>query len=183
MNEASIEDSEDLRKALQHAVNKIIFAEDRIHNTRTSVSALDALTELTFQYATKSLIPDLYAFSTHANRKSTIVPDDVAMVLRKLPLDQLEEFKSSFCSSSSSSGGGGKVTATNKNSLKSNSNSNGKIHSKTKPITKTKSITAAVGRRRKRNDELSLSPSSSSDDEYSSSGGMLSCSKPSSTAL
>jgi hypothetical protein len=123
MNEATIDDSEDLRKALQHAVNKIIFAEDRIQNTRTSVSALDALTELTFQYATKSLIPDLYSFSTHANRKSTIVPDDVAMVLRKLPLDQLEEFKRNFCSSS------GKVTANNKNTSKSNSNSNlnGKI--------------------------------------------------------
>ena len=97
------DDSDDLRKSLQHAVSKIIFEEDRKHNTRTSPSAMSTLSELVFQYATKSLIPDLYAFSLHASRKSSITPDDVALVLRKLPSDQLEEFKMNFCTAGSSS--------------------------------------------------------------------------------
>ena len=85
MNEATTGDEmEDLRKALQLAVCKIIFEEDREQGTRATQSAIAAMTELTFQYATKSLIPDLYTFSTHANRKSTICPDDVAVALRKL---------------------------------------------------------------------------------------------------
>jgi len=142
MNDTATDDSEDFRKALQHIICKIIIEEDRAHDSRTTPSAISALTELTFQYATKSLIPDLYAFSTHANRKSTIAPDDVAMALRKLPLDQLEEFKMNFCGS---------------NKL------NGKIDNK-----KKSSSTTTAGRRDKRNDkefELSSSSSSSSDDE------------------
>lgn len=146
MNDTAAYDPEDFRKALQHVICKIIFEEDRAHGTRTTPSAISALTELTFQYATKSLIPDLYAFSTHANRKSTIVPDDVAMVLRKLPSDQLEEFKMNFC--------GG--------------NKDGKIDNK-----KKSSSTTTAGRRGKSNDkgmELSSSSSSSSDDENDEGG-------------
>jgi histone H3/H4 len=91
---------EDLRKALQHSVLKIILQEDRLHQTRTSMDAISALTELTFQFAAKALVPDLYAFSTHANRKSTISAEDVALVLRKLPPRQMDAFKSVFCRSS-----------------------------------------------------------------------------------
>ena len=89
---------DDLRKALQLAVSKIIIEADREHDTRTSHSAMSALSELVFQYATKSLIPDLYAFSSHANRKYVITPDDVALVLRKLPSEQLDPFRRNYCS-------------------------------------------------------------------------------------
>ena len=89
---------DDLRKALQLAVSKIIIEADREHDTRTSHSAMSALSELVFQYATKSLIPDLYAFSSHANRKYVITPDDVALVLRKLPPEQLDLFRRNYCS-------------------------------------------------------------------------------------
>ena len=92
------EDVDDLRKALQLAVSKIIIEADREHHTRTSHSAMSALSELVFQYATKSLIPDLYAFSSHANRKYVITPDDVALVLRKLPSEQLDSFRRNYCS-------------------------------------------------------------------------------------
>ena len=92
------DDKDDLRKALQLAVSKIIFEADREHDTRTSHSAISALSELVFQYATKSLIPDLYAFSSHANRKYVITPDDVALVLRKLPPEQLDLFRRNYCS-------------------------------------------------------------------------------------
>ena len=92
------EDVDDLRKALQLAVSKIIIEVDREHHTRTSHSAMSALSELVFQYATKSLIPDLYAFSSHANRKYVITPDDVALVLRKLPSEQLDPFRRNYCS-------------------------------------------------------------------------------------
>lgn len=59
------EDVDDLRKALQLAVSKIIIEADREHHTRTSHSAMSALSELVFQYATKLLIPDLYTPFRH----------------------------------------------------------------------------------------------------------------------
>ena len=158
MNEATVatgNEMEDLRKALQLAVCKIIFEEDREQGTRATQSAIAAMTELTFQYATKSLIPDLYTFSTHANRKSTICPDDVAVALRKLQPDQLEAFKRNFCRSGSKSSS----SKTNNNTTVSyNTNEeNGKRKA------------TSVGRRRKRNEAevllLSSSSSSSDDDE------------------
>lgn len=143
MNQATGEETEDLRKALQLAVCKIIFDEDHEQGTRTTHGAISALTELTYQYATKSLIPDLYTFSTHANRKSTISPDDVAVALRKLQPDQLKAFKRKFCRSKNS-------TAT----IQKENDDNGKR------------ISTAGGRRRKRNETevLSLSSSSCSSD-------------------
>ena len=152
MNGTAVEELEDLRKSLQHAICKIIFAEDRQHGTRTSQSALSALSELTFHYAVKSFIPDLYTFSNHANRKSTIAPDDVAIVLRKLPSDQLAGFKENFCN--------GKSFGKNPSILQSTNPSNRKLDSRTKAT--------ANGRRRKRNKidvGLSSSSSSFSDDE------------------
>lgn len=133
-------DGKELRKALQLAVCKIIFDEDRKLGTRTTQSAIAALAELTYQYATKSLIPDLYTFSTHANRKSTISPDDVAVVLRKIQPDQLEAFKRQFCR------GGTKAS---KNTVANeNDESGGKV--------------GTGGRRRKRGETEVLSWSSSS---------------------
>ena len=154
MNESSLvgDETKDLRKALQFAVCKIIFREDREQGTRTTESAIAALTELTFQYATKSLIPDLHIFSTHANRKSTISPDDVVVALRKLQPDQLEAFKRNFCR------GGSKVASSrnNSSSLVNNGNEENK-----------KTSVATAGRRRKRNETevLSLSSSSTSSDD------------------
>jgi hypothetical protein len=152
MNEATGDEMEDLRKALQLAVCKIIFEEDREQGTRATQSAIAAMTELTFQYATQSLIPDLYTFSTHANRKSTICPDDVAVALRKLQPDQLEAFKRNFCRS------GSKISSSKNNTTVSyNANEeNSKIKA------------TSVGRRRKRNEAevLSLSASSSSSEDH-----------------
>jgi histone H3/H4 len=79
----------DIRSALQMAILQIVIPEDRIHRTKTTMGAVRALTELVYQYTTKSLGADLHQFSNHANRKSTIAPEDVALVLRKLP--QLQE--------------------------------------------------------------------------------------------
>lgn len=142
----------DLRKALELAVCKIVFDEDSEQGTRTTRSAIAALTELTFQYATKSLIPDLYIFSTHANRKSTISPDDVAVVLRKLQPDQLETFKRNFCRC-------GKKTLSSKSNaaIIFNGNEDGR-----------RKLAITAGRRRKRNETevLSLSSSTSSCDDY-----------------
>jgi histone H3/H4 len=83
----------DIRSALQMAILQIVIPQDRIHRTQTTMGAVRALTELVYQYTTKSLGPDLHQFSNHANRKSTIAPEDVALVLRKLPLlqEQLEQ--------------------------------------------------------------------------------------------
>lgn len=78
-----------LRSSLQMAILQIVIPQDRIHRTKTTTGAIRALTELVYQYTTKSLAPDLHQFSNHANRKSTIAPEDVALVLRKLP--QLQE--------------------------------------------------------------------------------------------
>jgi histone H3/H4 len=150
MNKATRDEIEDLRRALQLAVCKIIFEEDREQGTRTTQGAISALTELTFQYATKSLVPDLYTFSTHANRKSTITPDDVAVALRKLQPDQLEAFKKNFCR------GNSKTTSSKNNSTTENN----------------KRKAAPTGRQRKRSEAeiLSLSSSSSSSDDYESAG-------------
>ncbi len=145
---------EDLRKSLQLAVCKIVFGEDRKQGTRTTQSAIAALTELTYQYATKSLVPDLYTFSTHANRKSTISPEDVALVLRKIQPDQLEAFKNNFCR------GGGKGSTSSKNAT-------GQLYNENDG----KRSTTTAGRRRKRSetDVLSLSSSSSSSSDESES--------------
>jgi len=155
-DESNDEMQEDLRKALQLAVCKIVFDEDHKQGTRTSQSAISALTELTYQYATKSLVPDLHSFSTHANRKSTISPDDVALVLRKIEPDELESFKSSFCR------GGGKGGSKNTTSYYENNGKRG---------------ATIAGRRRKRGetDVLSLSSSSSSsdDDDLGKKGSMV----------
>ena len=152
MNEATVDKMEDIRKALQLAVCRIIFDEDREQGTRTTPDAVTALTELTFQYATKSLVPDLYTFSTHANRKSTISPDDVAVALRKLQPDQVEAFKKDFCRN-------GNKTAPSKGYSSNTRNRKEDVGYK-------KSATT-IGNRRKRKESevLSLSSSSSSSDD------------------
>ena len=146
-------DEKELRKALQLAVCKIVFDEDRKVGTRSTQGAIAALTELTYQYATKSLVPDLYMFSTHANRKSTISPDDVALVLRKIDPDHLEAFQQQFYRG----GGTGKAYVGSKSTTANEKNPGGK---RTSP-----------GRRRKRDETdvllLSSSSSSSEDDDES----------------
>lgn len=109
-----------VRAALQAAVFHIVLAQDRANGTRTTSGAVRALTELLFQYTQRCLAPDLYAFSSHAGRKSTISPEDVALVLRKLP-EQLELF-------------------TNKclNHQKNNSKSRGRSSSPIAPLNKRK---------------------------------------------
>lgn len=159
-------ETEDLRKALQHAIFKIILQEDRHHQTRTSMDAISALTELTFQYATKALVPDLYAFSTHANRRSTIAADDVALALRKLPPRQVDAFKSVFCR------GGANASSTDNNTMNRNRTSDGtnknataRRHSKSSRSTNNEPSSAS---RRNRNEivlSLSSSSSSSAEDE------------------
>lgn len=142
-------ETEGLRKALQFAVCQIIWDQDRKQGTRTTPDAISALTELAFQYATKSLIPDLYAFSTHANRKSTISPDDVALVLRKLSSDQSEAFKKDFCSGTG------------------NKSAGMASKSRTGDSRKRSAVVRTAGRRSKRSetDVLPLTSSSSSSEE------------------
>mmetsp|Transcript_15011 Transcript_15011/g.34645 ORF Transcript_15011/g.34645 Transcript_15011/m.34645 type:complete len:412 (-) Transcript_15011:1753-2988(-) len=166
-------DTGDVRKALQHAVCQIIWEQDRQDGTMTTPSAIAALTELTFQYATKSLIPDLYAFSTHANRKSTISCDDVALALRKLGPDRLKDFKRDFCS-----GSGSKTTSTK-------GNNNFCVAVRNRKQYKMGKSAAASGPRRKSNQadiqslgstshsssSLSLSSSSPDEDDYGDSRG------------
>ncbi|CAJ1965159.1 unnamed protein product [Cylindrotheca closterium] len=84
-DESDNKETRDVRAALQMAVLQIIIKEDRIHRTRTTPGAIRALSELVYQYVTNRLAPDLYQFSDHASRKSTIAVDDVALVLRKVP--------------------------------------------------------------------------------------------------
>jgi uncharacterized protein with von Willebrand factor type A (vWA) domain len=63
-------------------------------------SAITALTELTYLYATTSLANDLEAFSQHAGRR-TITPEDVQLVARKNPdnlLSKLQDFANSALS-------------------------------------------------------------------------------------
>ncbi|KAG7346531.1 CENP-S protein [Nitzschia inconspicua] len=150
----------DLRIALQHAVCKIVLQQDRVLKTRTSPAAINALTELTFQYITKAMVPDLYAFSTHGNRKSSISPEDVALMLRKLPSNIMEQFRADFCNSNTS-------TTNNSNKARRNSNQNNgekrkqsRQHSPpmedTRPVVTTKP--------RKRGLSLTMSPSSEDSD-------------------
>lgn len=91
-----------LAKALQFKVGTLCRQEeDQEHqgstqkkNIRMSQSAIIALTELTYHYATKCLGPDLIQFSQHANRK-TITVDDVKLAARRNPngaLDSLQNF-------------------------------------------------------------------------------------------
>lgn len=91
-----------LAKALQFKVGTLCRQEeDEEHqgstqkkNIRMSQSAIVALTELTYHYATKCLGPDLIQFSQHANRK-TINVDDVKLAARRNPngvLDSLQNF-------------------------------------------------------------------------------------------
>lgn len=84
-NDNNDKEARDVRAALQMAVCQIIVKEDRVNRTRTTSEAIRALTELVYQYAIHRLAPDLYQFSNHANRKSTIAVDDVALILRKVP--------------------------------------------------------------------------------------------------
>lgn len=58
-----------------------------------STQAVAALSELIYQYATKSLSNDLLAFSRHANRR-TITLEDVLLMARKDP--QLQEKLQTF---------------------------------------------------------------------------------------
>ena len=89
--------SEDLRKALQSAVIGICEMEEENEENASSSgiavsgSAINAITELTFLYATTSLARDLDAFATHAGRQ-TITDADVKLVARKNPdiLEKLE---------------------------------------------------------------------------------------------
>eukprot|EP00536_Pseudo-nitzschia_multiseries_P011164 jgi/Psemu1/28049/gm1.28049_g len=165
----------DLRKALQHAVCQIIWEQDRQDNTRTTQSAIAALTELTFQYATKSLIPDLYAFSTHAGRKSTISSDDVALALRKLGPDRLEGFKRDFCS-----GNGNKTTSAKESSFA--------VGVRNRKHEKMGKIASIPGSRRKSNQTeiqplLSLSTSSEDEDGYGGSSDKKGIRKQNSLAV
>jgi hypothetical protein len=91
-----------VRAALQMAILQIMIPQDRIHRTRTTPGAIRALTELVFQYTVNSLGPDLYFFSNHANRKSTIAPEDVALILRKIPHLQ-EKLQAEFGSATTAS--------------------------------------------------------------------------------
>mmetsp|Transcript_507 Transcript_507/g.764 ORF Transcript_507/g.764 Transcript_507/m.764 type:complete len:286 (-) Transcript_507:597-1454(-) len=103
--------SGDLHNALHLAVGKICCREDmaakelastststtaaQAPHTETSKDAIEALTQMTFHYATKCLAKDLVAFCKHANRK-TITVDDVKLVARKNPRGLLESLEG-FC--------------------------------------------------------------------------------------
>jgi len=65
------------------------------HTFRMSQSAIAALTELTYHYATKCLGPDLIKFSQHGNRK-TINVDDVKLAARRNPNGVLDSLKT-YC--------------------------------------------------------------------------------------
>jgi histone H3/H4 len=75
-------DSRDLRAAVQYAVAQICTEQELSAGSEMSSGAIQALSELAFQYATTSLSSDLQAFSSHANRK-LIKVDDVMLVARK----------------------------------------------------------------------------------------------------
>jgi histone H3/H4 len=151
----------EMRKALQHAVCKICLREDRNDNMRTTGAAMTALTELALQYVMNALVPDLYSFSSHANRKSTITTEDVAMVLRKLPSEQFQAFREEFCKSGRSSTGG--AASTTNYHRRSTSPYRGGMRTS---LPDTRKPSAAADTRRKRGgiDRDALSLSSSSDD-------------------
>lgn len=84
----------DLRASLQHAVAQICLEEEMTDDSaHMSTQAVAALSELIYQYATKSLSNDLLAFSRHANRR-TITLEDVLLMARKDP--QLQEKLQTF---------------------------------------------------------------------------------------
>lgn len=142
-------EARDVRASLQMAILQIVITQDRIHRTRTDTGAVRALTELVYQYATNRLAPDLYQFSNHANRKSTITVDDVALVLRKVPHLQ-EQFMENVNATIRSP----KTKDLNPNRQRSNSRTEN-----------TESATIARPKSSER--QLLLSSSSSSDDEVS----------------
>jgi histone H3/H4 len=78
----SYSESRDLRAAVQYAVAQICTEQELSARSEMSSGAIQALSELTFQYATTSLSNDLQAFSSHANRKLINV-DDVMLIARK----------------------------------------------------------------------------------------------------
>lgn len=92
--------SGDLHNALHLAVGNICRREDTAaaQAPQTSKDAIEALTQMTFHYATKCLAKDLVAFCKHANRK-TITVDDVKLVARKNPRGLLESLEG-FCDNS-----------------------------------------------------------------------------------
>ena len=75
-------DSRELRTALQYAVAQICTEQELNAGNEMSSGAIQALSELAFQYATTLLSNDLQAFSSHANRK-LIKVDDVVLIVRK----------------------------------------------------------------------------------------------------
>jgi len=101
---SNISEQGHLHQALHYAVGTICrsIEENEAHDNNNSPNdkcdrphmcknAIEALTQLTYHYATRCLRTDLIAFSTHANRK-TITHDDVKLVARKNPelLESLE---------------------------------------------------------------------------------------------
>ncbi|KAG7364851.1 CENP-S protein [Nitzschia inconspicua] len=152
----------DLRTALQHAVCKIVLQQDRVLKTRTSPAAINALTELTFQYITRAMVPDLYAFSTHGNRKSSISPDDVALLLRKLPSNIMEQFRADFCNSNTS------ITNNSKKARRYSNQNNGEKRKQSRqqspPMEDTTSRPVVTTKPRKRGLSLTMSPSSEDSD-------------------
>jgi centromere protein S len=90
-----MEDTTELRKAIQHAVIQACMDEDAAGQTKMSPAALSTLSELTLLYVTTSLAPDLDAFADHAGRK-TINESDVKLVARKNP-SNLQQKLAQFC--------------------------------------------------------------------------------------
>lgn len=94
------EESE-LRAAVQFAVIQICAEEEMRTKTKITPQAINALSELTYLYASTSLRNDLDAFSSHAGRK-TIHEADVKLVARKNPdnlLDKLNQYAQEHFSS------------------------------------------------------------------------------------
>jgi hypothetical protein len=83
----------ELRSALQYAVIQICVHDDRRMGLQTSPQAIQALSELAFQYS-QLVAADLDAFSSHANRPRTLAPADVLLMVRKNPSIQqrLQEY-------------------------------------------------------------------------------------------
>lgn len=174
-------ETEDLRRALQHAVLKIVLDEDRRHRTRTSPHAVAALTELTFQYAAYALVPDVHAFAAHAGRRSTVAPDDVALAVRKLPPRQAGAFRAAFCR-----GGGGGVNSNNTSNVNTTATASSSTRKKTSGVSEPSNCLAmkrkqsksptndrgsTAGRRKRSEIELSPSSSSSSDEATDADAG------------
>lgn len=81
----SSSEERDIRAALQYAVAQICMEEEMSDaSTHMSSHAVQALSELVYQYSTRCLSNDLAAFARHASRR-TITLDDVQLVARKDP--------------------------------------------------------------------------------------------------